>query len=77
MSGKTNRCEIGGCENEAQPMGLCKTCYAGMYYWKGATPSRILERRKQLDRLQNRMELMTPNVRTLHSGTRKKQRKAR
>jgi hypothetical protein len=68
-------CIVQGCDSDAMVRsehGLCATCYAGMYYWKNKTPTQILRRRRQLYRLQGRMEMMTPNVKHLDQVKRKK-----
>lgn len=67
MSKKKVFCVTGGCFEERHYIdsGLCKACYSGMYYWKGATPTRILRRIKQLTRLQSRMDTLMPTVRTI------------
>ena len=62
---KKDKCIVDYCDRDAHhtESGLCKTCYAGLYYWKGATPTRILRRHRQLKVLEARIELLTPNVR--------------
>ncbi len=60
-------CITPGCMDERKYVqsGLCGACYHGMNYWKGASPTRIVKRMKQLARLSARMEMMAPNVRTI------------
>ena len=61
------KCSIPGCNSKVKykESGLCSACYHGMYYWKGKTPTRIVNRIKQLARLQARMDIMMPTVRAL------------
>jgi len=55
------KCVIETCVRRAhyKDSQLCKTCYAGLYYWKGASPTRLLKRQKQLMVLQARMSTLT------------------
>ena len=60
------RCEVSACNEEATVAGLCSACYAGIRYWTtGKTPGQIVKRRKQLDRLEARMDLLQGNVKIL------------
>lgn len=61
-NGKT-LCAIDSCTRpmEMPESGLCIQCYNGMYYWKDATPTRIMKRQKQLVILGDRMEAMGGN----------------
>jgi hypothetical protein len=59
-----DKCGVHSCIRDAEVGGLCATCYNGMYYWKGATPTRILKRAKQLAVLTDRMELISGNRRS-------------
>ena len=75
MAKKKIYCSVDGCFEERHYVssGLCKACYAGMHYWKGASPTRILKRVKQLARLSSRMDTMMPTVRSI---TRRRRRRA-
>ena len=59
------KCAITSCERsmEMPESGLCKTCYAGMHYWRGRSVTAIMKRQKQLAVLEERMELMGANRR--------------
>lgn len=59
------QCLVPSCDSDAYAAGLCKACYSGMYYWKNRTPGDVIKRMRQVQRLQDRMEMLTPNVRTL------------
>lgn len=67
MSKKKVYCGTSGCFEERVYVGagLCAACYQGLRYWTGRTPTEIVQRMKQLDRLQGRMETMSPHVRTI------------
>ena len=58
-------CSVDGCFSERKYIesGLCSACYAGMYYWKGKTPTQVVNRIKQLARLTSRMDSLMPTVR--------------
>lgn len=61
-------CIVDGCFEERHYVssGLCKACYAGMHYWKGRSPTDIVRRKQQLERLEARMAMMLPaRVRTM------------
>lgn len=59
------RCVIEGCNSEAtcSEKSLCAACYQGMYYWRDRTPTDIVKRKRQINRLANRMDYMQPHVR--------------
>jgi len=58
-------CIVEGCFDEQaySGSGLCLACYAGMHYWKHRSPTDIVKRKRQLDRLASRMDYMQPTVR--------------
>jgi hypothetical protein len=58
---KKTKCYIDSCDRDAEIADLCKTCYNGMYYWKGASPKKIVKRAKQLQVLSDRMDMMGGN----------------
>jgi hypothetical protein len=39
-------------------LGICDTCYHGMYYWRGKSVRQIMNRQKQLEVFQRRMSLL-------------------
>ncbi len=47
-----------GCDNEEdyRILGVCKTCYSGLAYWKGRTQAHKRKRAKQLVKLSDRMD---------------------
>lgn len=65
-------CEIPACDEEATVAGLCRACYSGLYYWRGATPKELLDRRRKLKRLESRMELKLGNVTDLPAKRRRR-----
>ena len=67
-------CSVSGCFDERHypGSGLCKACYAGMHYWKGRSPTDIVQRMKQLVRLSSRMDSMMPHVRTIRGRRRRR-----
>ena len=53
------KCEVKGCNEQAVSAGLCSACYQGIRYWMNkGTPGAINKRRKQLARLESRMDLI-------------------
>lgn len=60
-------CMVDGCFDTRKYVtsGLCDACYSGMYYWKGRTPTDIINRKKQIARLAARMDLMQPATRVM------------
>jgi len=60
-----NKCVVEGCNEEAtcSDKSLCNACYQGMYYWKDRSPTDIVRRKRQINRLSHRMDYMQPNVR--------------
>ena len=58
---RKKKCAVPGCGDEVRykKAGLCNACYMGMHYWTGRTPTDIMHRQWQLDRLQSRMELIS------------------
>ncbi len=65
MTRKTVYCIVSGCfdERKYKLSGLCDACYAGMHYWKHRSPTDIVLRQKQINRLIHRMDMMMPTVR--------------
>ncbi len=53
-------CKIDNCENEAVYvyLGVCKTCYSGLRYWRDRGLRDKRRRLKQVERLVGRMEYM-------------------
>jgi len=48
-------------ENEITNMpnlGICVTCYNGMYYWRNKSVKQVVQRQKKLEIYQRRMALM-------------------
>lgn len=39
-------------------LGVCNACYSALYYWKGASVKKILQRRADLKKYQTRMALI-------------------
>ncbi len=66
MRRNTNMCVVMSCDREVKYVEaqLCHVCYHGLNYWKGATPTRIMRRQKQLSILADRMDLLS-NTRIL------------
>jgi hypothetical protein len=65
---KGKPCSMDYCEghvNKYKTAGICDACWMGMYYWRNATPTRLLKRARQLAKLSARMEAMSPNVRAV------------
>jgi len=56
----TDICSI--CEDrevtQMTKLGICDTCYNGMYYWRGKSVRQIMNRQKQLEVFQRRMSLL-------------------
>ena len=64
MTNKKRICIVDGCYDEPVYVtsGLCAACYQGMLYWKDRTPTDIVLRQQQINRLANRMDMMQPHV---------------
>lgn len=56
-------CVVEGCHEPVIAHGLCRNCYDHMRRWSGRSVGEIMNRHKQLNKWQNRMELLTPNQR--------------
>ena len=67
MSKKKVYCTVDGCFDERTYVhsGLCNACYSGMLYWRDRTPTDIVKRQQQINRLRNRMDLMQPHVKVI------------
>lgn len=57
MSYRKTKCKFTGCPNEMHYMylGVCKTCYSGLAYWRGRSQVDKRRREKQLIKLSSRM----------------------
>lgn len=55
----TVNCE--GTVGEYSTIGLCKACYSYMYYWHKKTPKELVNRSRQLQKFEARMDLLLPN----------------
>lgn len=40
---------------------ICNACYSALYYWKGASIKKILQRRANLKKYQKRMTIIAGN----------------
>lgn len=56
-------CSISSCDREAAVSGLCSPCYSRMYYWMKKTPGQVLKRQKQLNVIEEGLELLGGNRR--------------
>ena len=58
---KTNGAVCTVCEDNPQDYpnaGLCKPCYAALYYWKSKTVKAIVRRQHNLEVYQRRMDVI-------------------
>lgn len=63
------------CDNEMyyEILGVCKTCYSGLAYWRGRTQTDKKKRQAQLEKLNRRMDHLITNPRQVpHKRTKKK-----
>ena len=69
---KIKKCRVRGCNNEAEhkESGLCKKCYAFMYYWNERSVTDKMKRIDQLEFWQKRANqlLLPQGVRKLRTG---------
>lgn len=75
MTKKKETCEVDHCDRDVghPALGLCKPCYAALWYWQRLkSPGDLLERAKQLDILQARADLMLGNIKRTSRAKRKK-----
>ena len=51
-------CRIEGCGRPVLCAELCSPCYSGLYYWKDATPAKLVRRSNQLSVLTARLDVL-------------------
>ena len=58
-----SNCKIENCDNavDYHILGVCRTCYSGLAYWRGRSVYDKRKRLKQIQRLNGRMEHMIDN----------------
>ena len=54
------KCSFRHCDNQATCAGICKTCYAYLYYWSKRGVAAALRRRARLVLWQERLESAAP-----------------
>ena len=61
----TRYCYTPNCDGEVgenSTIGLCKNCYASMYYWHKKSPKALIERAQKLQIYRGRMDLLMPSA---------------
>jgi len=62
MSSKKNQCEMNNCTRPVghPQSGLCKPCYAALFYWQNyKTPTQLIKRQKNLRLFSERMNVVS------------------
>ncbi len=65
MATKKTYCELcNGNPVECPTLGICKACYAFLYYWRDATPSQLMKHSQKIARWHHRMgKVLRKNIR--------------
>lgn len=68
----SDKCIIEDCDRgvEHPASGLCKRCYAALYYWRKKSVTQIIKRKNKLKLFMCRMDVVEPKVVPLRSKRR-------
>ena len=63
----TKMCKFDGCPNtvDYRILGVCKTCYGGLAYWRGRSQTDKRKRQQQLTKLNSRMDHLIDHPRSV------------
>jgi hypothetical protein len=64
MADRPDKCIIDDCDRvvECPESGLCKRCYAALYYWRKKSVTEIIRRKNKLKLFMGRMDVVEPKV---------------